>query len=326
MAKPMKKVYLFAFENGIASTVIGPLEIFHYANTYLTVALKSMPCFDVRVATLDGKPVTCSGCVSIKADCSLAEIDGADLVIVCSPGLISDGVMIKHLTLFPGLKRLYAAGSTLAGICTGTFFLAESGILNGKTATTHWDLAATFLNRYPEVKLNTSRIITDEGDLICAGGVYSALDLALYLVEKYASREVAINCAKTLIIDAGRESQSRYSIFTFQKKHKDDQILNIQEWMEANYKTQFTIEGIAASHGMSVRNFKRRFKKATGDSPLVYLQRLRIEAARHLLETGNKTVNEIAVSIGYEDTDFFRKLFKRYLDVTPQAYRQKFKF
>ncbi len=320
----MKRICLLAFENGIASTVIGPWEIFQYANKMADN--KTSPLFKVKIISQNGKPVTCSEKVMIQPDGSLADIEGSDLLILCSPGSVTSEVLEKHRVLYPEISSRHKSGMGLAGICTGSFLLAEAGVLDGKTATTHWNLAKRFSQRYPRVNLNPDRIVTDEGNIICAGGVYSALDLALYIVEKFCGREIAIKCSKGLIIDAGRQSQARYSIFNFQKQHNDEDILALQEWIENNFNQNLVFKEIATQNGMSPRNFERRFKRATGDSPQVYLQRLRIEASRRELESGNKSVEEIAIQVGYANTDFFRKLFKRYLDVTPKTYRQKFQF
>lgn len=320
----MKRIILVAFENGIASTVIGPMEIFQFANSLVEAG--KPPFFHVKIVTTDGKPVTCSEKFCIQPDGSLEDIFESDMVILCSPGVLTQETLARHSSLYPELKKHHQSGMCLAGICTGAFFLAEAGILHGRTATTHWDLAEQFLQRYPAVDLKPDRILTDEGDVICAGGVYSALDLALYIVEKYCGRETAILCSKGLIIEAGRHSQARYSIFNFQKQHQDAEVLALQDWIEEHFNEELVFGEIAVKIGMSPRNLKRRFKQATGDSPLVYLQRLRIEAARRELESGNKTIEEIAMMVGYTDTDFFRKLFKRYLDVTPKTYRRKFQF
>lgn len=327
----MKRISILAFENGIASTTIGPLEIFQYADILGGSSKKpnganESPFFEVKIVTIDGQPVRCSEKVMIVADCSLDEIENTDLVLICSPGPCIDEFLRLQDAISPQLKELYAKGSSIAAICTGAFLLAETGILNGKLATTHWNFADQFCERYPLVKLKPERLITDEERVLCAGGVYSALDLALYLVDKYCGREIAVQCSKTLVIETGRHSQTGYSIFSFQKQHDDKVILSAQNWIENNFAQDFLFDDVAAKHAMSSRNFKRRFKKATGDSPLAYLQRFRIEAAKKMLEGEDATIEEIAHLVGYEKIDFFRQLFKRTMGITPKAYRQKFRF
>ncbi len=199
-------IVILAFDNGIASTVIGPLEIFQFANRLAAEKFPKIPppFFNIKVCSMDGSPVRCSRNVLIEPDCALNDVKDSDLVLIYSPGLLTEDSWHKHTRIFPQLKKLHESGSALAGICTGSFFLAETGVLDHRSATTHWDLAVSFRDRYPLVNLKPERIITDEGDILCAGGVYSALDLSLYLVEKYSDREIAVSCAKTLIIEYGR--------------------------------------------------------------------------------------------------------------------------
>jgi transcriptional regulator GlxA family with amidase domain len=202
--------------------------------------------------------------------------------------------------------------------------LAETGLLDGKTATTHWGFADQFQRRYPQIKLKPERLITDEGNLFCSGGYNGGIDLSLYLVEKYCGHEVALQSSKSVIADIGRTSQAPYAIFQFQKDHRDKQILVVQEWIENNFDQNFNYNQLARHHGMSRRTFERRFKAATGDTPLTYQQRIRVEAAKRLLEDGNRSFDEITYQVGYEDSSSFRKIFLKQTSLRPREYQKKF--
>ena len=218
----------------------------------------------------------------------------------------------------------YRRKTNIAAMCTGTFMLAETGLLDGKIATTNWQFARRFQRRYPKVHLRMDRILTEEAGLICTGAATSMYNLGLHLIRTFGSEALASVCSKALLVDPNRESQSPYSIFSARKDHGDGSILEAQEWMEGHYADNITIDAIAREAGISPRHFKRRFRKATGESPLGYLQNLRMDAAKRRLETTLDNVNEITFQIGYEDSSTFRRLFKRYTGISPREYRDKF--
>lgn len=177
---------------------------------------------------------------------------------------------------------------------------------------------------YPEVKLVAEQVITDEHGLYSSGGAYSYLNLVLYLIEKHVSREMAVCCAKVFQIDMGRRSQSPFVIFQGQKEHEDEPIKKAQEFIEHNFQQRITIEELASMAFLSRRNFERRFKKATFNTAMEYIQRVKIEAAKMSLETSRENVNEVMYSVGYSDTKAFRMLFKKITGVSPVAYREKY--
>jgi transcriptional regulator GlxA family with amidase domain len=209
-------------------------------------------------------------------------------------------------------------------MCTGSFLLAESGLLDGRSATTHWFFADLFRRTYPNVDLHPERMIVDEGNVITAGAATAFLDLALYLIELYYGREAAIFTAKIHLIEMGRHTQLPYTIFSGHKMHDDRQILRVQQFMETNLPREITVDVLAQRAGMSVRNFDRRFRTAVGEAPSSYLQKLRIEKAKRLLETTNDTVAEIMFKVGYEDERSFRRLFHSLTELSPKAYRRRY--
>ncbi len=236
----MRHVTILALPNCIAATVIGPFDVFRNAGlTWGAAGPVGKPVFRVEIASLDGAPVVCGNRFTITPHRALHQVEHTDLLYVCSPGPRVAYFLDEHPEAIALLRSFYDRGSILAAVCAGTFILAETGILDGKTATTHWAESAAFRERYPKVNLKTERLITDEGRVVCAGGVYAALDLALYLVEKYCDRQTAVLCSKALIIETDRTSQARFSLFDFQKQHGDDKIIEAQKWIEAHFVEPF---------------------------------------------------------------------------------------
>jgi transcriptional regulator GlxA family with amidase domain len=319
----VKKVTILALEKTVASTVTGPMDIFSLAGVLWNQIfdLAPSPYFQVAIASVTGKPVECLNSVVIKPHFSIKDVGHTDLIIISAEDL--PALEETYQQTRPWLLRHYSQGATLASVCTGAFLLAETGLLKGKRATTHWGFAELFRSRYPEVDLRIESLITDEGNLLCAGGAFSYFDLSLYLVERYCGFEVASQCGRSLLLDLGRRSQTPYAIFEYQKHHQDEQILKAQNLIEKNYAGEFNMDVLADQIGMGLRNFKRRFRSATGDSPLAYIQRYRIEAAKRLLENTRSTISEICYQIGYEDMGFFRRIFKRQVGLTPYEYRQR---
>ncbi len=319
----MKHITLLALDGTIASTVTGPTDIFSLAGVLWNqiCGFQPEPYFKVVIASVRGRPVKCVNGIVIQPHLSLDEVKKTDLIIISAEDIAALDATSRHTA--PWLLKHHKAGSTLASVCTGAFLLAETGLLNGKRATTHWGFAELFRKRYPQVDLRPESLITDEGSLICGGGAFSYFDLSLYLVEKYCGFEVAAQCGKSLLLDIGRTSQTPYVIFEYQKQHKDQPVLKAQTFIENNFAQQVDMKDLAARVGMSMRNFKRRFRRATGDSPLCYLQRFRVEAAKRQFEDTHKSISEICYQIGYEDIAFFRRIFKRYVGIAPHDYRKR---
>lgn len=322
----MKKVVVLATGHTVASTFAGPLDVFNQSGV-LWNRVCGMPkksAFDVELVTTDGEPFPCAGGFMVQPNRSLHDVTDADLIVISSIGNISDAMLVHRETI-PWLRRHHSRGAHLASVCTGAFLLAETGLLEGKKATTHWGFASLFRRRYPKVDLKPERMITDEGNLLCSAGFMAGVDLSLYLVGKYCGRDVKLQCAKAMIYDINRSSQSPYSRFRAQKKHRDTRILSAQTRLEDHYSEKFNLDQLARQVGMSIRTFERRFKAATGDTPTVYLQRLRVESAKRQLEETEKTFDEITYDVGYEDSSFFRKVFVRHTGLRPQRYRRKFR-
>ena len=248
-----------------------------------------------------------------------------DLVII--PAMRYEKVQVvleREQVLVKWLQKQYTQGAELASICIGAFLLASTGLLTGKKATTNWLFADTFRKRFPYVELEDDKVIVDQGRLHSCGGAFSFTSFMIYLIEKFCGHEESIIASKILMINVHDLPQSTFSIFRFQHEHGDEVIKEVQGYIEKNYKRALSLEELAGRCNMSVRNFIRRFEQATTNTPLEYLQRVRIEAAKQILESKNEGIAQIASRCGYEDVDYFGKIFRRYVAMTPRAYREKY--
>jgi transcriptional regulator GlxA family with amidase domain len=248
-----------------------------------------------------------------------------DLVII--PAMRFDKietVMAREKVLIKWLRDQYAQGAELASICVGAFLFAATGLLEGKKATTNWLFADLFRKHFPYIVMEDDKVIVDQGRLYSCGGAFSFTSFMIYLIEKFCGHEEAITASKILMINIHDHPQSTFSIFQFQHEHSDDVIGKAQLYIEKNYKQPLTLDDLAGQSNMSIRNFIRRFEQATANTPFEYLQRVRIEAAKKILETKKDGVEQVASRCGYEDVDYFRKIFKRYVDMTPKMYHEKY--
>ncbi|MCP4630281.1 MAG: helix-turn-helix domain-containing protein [bacterium] len=320
----MKKVTILALDDAMSSSVMGTMDIFSQAGftwNYI-MGFDTDPFFDVEIVTQEGKSVKGFNNVKIHPHRAAEEVESTDLIIISS---VSDfEPLASNRKAVNWLKHHHGQGTTIGSLCIGSFLLAETGLLDGKTATTHWGFANEFQRRYPEIHLRPRQLITDEGTVLCSGSCNSYVDLSVYLIERYCGSKVAVECSKTMIHDYARSSQAPYIVFQQKKDHGDPRVLAAQKMIEENYFRSFDFDKIARDHGMSRRTFERRFKKATEVSPLAYLQCVRVEAAKQLLETGLQTFDEISYRVGYADSNFFRKVFVKQTGLRPKEYKIKF--
>jgi transcriptional regulator GlxA family with amidase domain len=321
----MIKVTILAVENAMAASVMGTMDIFCQVGiTWNYIFGRPFaPCFEVAVASMDGRPVKCFNGAQIQPQCAMESVETTDLILVSS--FAGYEALAGSDRVGEWLRRHHGRGTVIGSICLGTFLLAATGLLDGKTATTHWGFVDEFRKRFPMVRLRPDRLIADEGSILTSGACSSYIDLSLYLIERFCGPEKSLECSKTILHDRGRSSQAPYAVHRFRKDHNDPQVLVAQQRMEADFGTPVDINHLAQSCGMSRRSFERRFKSATGEAPLLYLQRLRVEAAKRLLESAAVSFNEIAFQVGYEDSSFFRKVFKRHTGLLPGEYRYKFR-
>jgi transcriptional regulator GlxA family with amidase domain len=322
----MTDVTVLFLDGTFSSTAIGPMEVFRHSGMLWNVLTgkRQAPGFRVTTASVDGRAVSCDGDIRIQPSAALADIRRTDLIFIPSTGISLDDVVERNAAVVPWLRRWHKRGTAIASVCSGVGLVAATGMLDGKRATTHWGLAERFREKYPRVKWMPELMVTEDHGFYCGGGVNAALDLSLYLVERFCGHEVAMQSAKALLIETSRAWQAGFAIVPLKTDHSDDSISSAQEWLHQNFQQTFPLEAPARRVGMSLRNFVRRFKQATGDSPLIYLQKLRVAAARRLLEADHRTMQEISDAVGYQDPAYFRTLFQRHTGVSPSAYRRRF--
>ncbi len=284
------------------------------------------PVFKIELAGLSNETSLYNNLFSVRTQKDISEISKTDLIII--PAMQPDSdyyeLIKQNKPLINWVKQQYEKGSEIASICTGAFLLASTGLINKKNCSTHWVAANTFKQMFPEVNLVPEKIITDEDGIYTSGGAFSFLNYLLYLVEKYYDRRTAIHCSKIFEIDIDRISQSPFIIFVGQKNHNDELIKKTQHFIENNFSEKITFETLTADYAISRRNFDRRFKRATGNTPVEYLQRVKIEAAKKSFETTGKTVKEVMFEVGYTDSNAFRSIFKRITGLSPIQYRNKY--
>ncbi|HSN22280.1 MAG TPA: helix-turn-helix domain-containing protein [Usitatibacter sp.] len=313
-------------EGGYPSEAIGPIEVFHSAGSLWNQlhGERPLPRFRVRTASHDGRPVTSLCGLTIAPEHSIEEIRRTDIVIVPAAGWEVRPELPASTALVAWLRRMHARGAWIAGICTGVAFLAEAGLVDGRIATTHWAAAEAMRIRYPGVNWQAEQFVTEDGRMLCAGGAYSWMDLSLHLVEKFCGHEVALQCAKALLLSMPRASQSSYSSVALSRPHSDDRIRKSEQYLREHFRSGVSIEALAKRAAMSPRNFIRRFKAATGRLPGEYLQLLRVAAAKELLESDAMPIQTVCAHVGYEDLASFRKVFRRHAGMKPAEYRERF--
>jgi transcriptional regulator GlxA family with amidase domain len=318
----MKKVVIVApAGNTILSSITGPFEILSRADQYWQSKGRSSR-IEVLIASYESE---------LTLDAGYFSIHPVHISQVADPGLIilpsvpyTDGLFRNNAALIKWIQDVYKQGSEIASICSGAFLLAATGLLEGRSCSTHWNNSALFRSLFPNVALVTDKLITAENGIYTNGGAYSFLNLVLFLVEKCFDRDTAIWCAKTFQIDIDRTSQSQFLIFQTQKNHGDELISEAQAYIEDHMADKFSFEEVAASLAISRRNFDRRFIKATGNTPVEYLQRVKVEAAKRSLERGRKNIAEVMDEVGYADEKAFRDVFRKVTGLSPLDYKAKY--
>jgi transcriptional regulator GlxA family with amidase domain len=315
-----------------STSVAAALEFFETANVLQHYAQAKQarqqadvaPLFRLHTASLDGQPVACTGGLRLTPDLAISDLPPCELIVV--PGFMFNilGVLPQLGGMIDWLRQQHQQGRYIASLCTGAFITAQAGLLDGRSATTHWAFSEQFARRFPNVRLHTERTVTDDGQLLCSGGSTSCADLLLHLIRKFASPQLAAECAKKLLVDVTARSQTPYASTTFKKNHSDAEVLRMQIWLEKHLSSPIQLEQLAEHFALSPRNLIRRFKDATGQTPMQYLQELRIEKAKLLLETCEDAFEQITQQVGYEDDNSFRRLFKQRVGLAPSAYRKRF--
>lgn len=312
-------------ENNLSS-ITGAYEIFTRANQYWSQrhGENSKELFSIQLAGISENVDFNGGLFTVKPHLNISEINKTNLVIIPSLNHNYKKAVEGNQSLIDWIAKQYKNGAEIATICTGAFMLASSGLLDGKTCSTHWSVSDNFRAMFPKVNLQTDKLITDERGIYTNGGAYSFLNLMLYLIEKYFDRQTAIYCSKVFQIEIDRNSQSVFSIFSGQKQHDDEMVQKAQVFIEKNLDEKISIEQLSSKFAVGRRNFDRRFIKATGNTPIEYAQRVKIESAKKAFENSRKTINEVMFDVGYSDVKAFREVFRKITGMSPLEYRGRY--
>ena len=310
-------------EGNNLSSIVGAYKIFTKANDMWVQAGKQ-PVFRIQLAGVSKKVEYYDGLFAVKPHTHISDIAKTDLIIIPSLNHNFREAVRVNSSLVDWMGKQYKNGSEIASICTGAFLLASTGLVDGKSCSTHWSAEGEFRNMFPEVNLQTDLLITDENGIYTNGGAYSFLNLIIYLVEKFYDRPTAIFLAKVFQIEMNRDSQSEFTIFAGQKQHDDEVVQKAQAYIEKNWGEKISIEELSSRFHVGRRNFDRRFIKATGNTPIEYTQRVKIETAKKAFETNRKTINEVMYEVGYSDTKAFREVFRRITGMSPLEYKGKY--
>lgn len=326
----MPNVSVFAIDDILATGVTGPLEALNIANIQADIAgLPAAQRFTWTVVSVDGKPVRSSAGFMLPVEGNYQLANNAEIIII--PGFNHrSGRDVSHFVsnmpdgYLAWLKSRADAGKVLCGICSGTFVLAEAGLLDGKHATTSWWLTKTFRRRYPAVALQPREVVTEDDNLICGGSASSWMHVCLQLIRRYMTEEVASNCAAIMLVDPQQASQAPYLRAEHLTALRDDAIEHAIQYMREHYSEDIGVANLADRAAMSERTFVRRFRDVTGMPPGHYLQKMRIDLAKHQLSHSDAPLEQIMHNVGYRDISSFRRLFKKEVDASPKQYRERF--
>ena len=320
----MKHVSILVPEGDCSLTNIeGTHQILLRVNDFLVEAGRQ-PLFNVKLAGMHKETCMKKGLFTVHPDVLLPDLPHTDLIIIPAVHGNMDEILAVNEPMLKWIVQQYKQGAAIASLCIGAFMLAGTGLLEGKSCATHWEYAARFRRMFPKVNLVEDKIITDENDIYSSGGAYSWLNLIMYLVEKYAGRDIAITCAKGFQVDIQRHSQSPFIIFRSQKDHEDEAVQKAQEYIENNTDTKITVGELASMLALGRRNLERRFKKATANTIMEYMQRVKIEAVKKSLESSRLGINEAMDIAGYSDPKAFRTVFKKVTGLSPLQYRNRY--
>lgn len=319
----MKHVSIIIPRKAILASLEGTRQLFAQVNNIMAMR-GAAPMFDIQLVGLEENTPLCGGKFTVSADALIRDVKKTDLIVI--PAI--DGSMAEAIEInkefVPWIVEQYGKGAEIASLCVGAFILASTGLVDDKKCATHWVAENEFRKMFPQVNLVTERIITEENGIYSSGGAFSYLNLILHLIEKYTGREMSMLLSKVFAIEIERDNQARFVMFSGQKDHDDDEVRAAQEYIENNYTEKLTVDQLASTFALGRRSLERRFKKATANTVVEYIQRVKIEAAKKDLETSRKTINEIMYEVGYNDTKAFRMTFKKVTGLSPIEYKNRY--
>jgi transcriptional regulator GlxA family with amidase domain len=305
------------------SSIVGAYKIFKRANVYWKESGRQ-ELFTIQLAGISREVNFHDDLFTVRPHVHISAIKKTNLIIIPSLNHNFESAVEQNQLLIDWIRQRYQEGAEVASVCTGAFMLASSGLLHGKTCSTHWSVAENFRRMFPDVDLRPDKLITDENGIYTNGGAFSFLNLIVYLVEKYFDRQTAIFCSKVFQIELDRSSQSGFIIFKGQKLHGDEMVKAAQTYIETSIGEKISVEALSSKFAVGRRNFDRRFIKATGNTPVEYAQRVKIESAKKAFETSRKTINEVMYDVGYSDVKAFREVFRKITGMSPLAYRARY--
>ena len=316
-------ISILVLESSVMQAIADPQYLFSAVNQFMVAAGKE-PLFDVHLVGITKEVKINNGLFSINVSQLLGDTTQTDLVII--PGLFVDipTAIEANKQMLPWIKEQHDYGAEVASLCVGAFLLASTGLLDGKKCSTHWGFQNLFRTMFPKVDVIDGSIVTEQGRLYSSGGAMSYWNLLLYLVEKYTDRQTAVLASKYFAIDIDRESQAAFAMFQGQKNHADEAVKKAQDFIDTNIKERISIDELAGLVAVGRRSFERRFKLATNNSVLEYINRVKVELAKRNLEVSRKNINEVMYEVGYADAKAFRTIFKKVTGLTPIDYRAKY--
>lgn len=319
----MKTIYILAMEHTVVQAVAGTQYCFDTVNFFLNKSGKPA-AFETHLVGISSQVHPGPSGFTLHPDLLLEDAGSPDLIII--PPLFGDfdAAIEANKAFIPWIKSQYGFGTEIASLCVGAFFLASTGIVNGKKCSTHWGFIDQFKSKFPEVEVLDGKIVTEDNGIYSSGGANSYWNLLLHLVEKYVDRDMAILLSKYFAIDIDRTNQSSFAIFQGQKSHPDTEIRKAQEIIEDRFDQRISVDELADELAIGRRSFERRFKRVTNNSVLEYIQRVKMEAAKRSFESSLKNINEVMFDVGYTDSKAFRTTFKKVTGITPVEYRKKY--
>lgn len=318
----MTHVTILAFGQALASSMTIPLEMLHAANVIHSLrSHRRQGKLQLQTATEDGQAISVTGGLTIIPNAGIDDIARSDLIFI--PALWGNprAVVKRYPRSIAWLTEQHAQGATICSIGTGSYFLAETALLNRRSATTHWRYFDDFEKTYPQVKLQRKRFITHQDRLYCTGSINAVRDVMLHFVELLFSDNIADEVAHHFTHELKRSYDSMVLAGEQKNTHHDEEIIKIQEWIQRNYHTEINLSDLARRFNINVRSFNRRFRAAADKTPMRYVQEVRISQAQELLKKSNLAVSEIAFAVGYQDVSYFSGLFRRINAVSPVQYR-----
>ena len=327
------RISVVATPDAMVSPVSGLFEVLRSVGSTAATA-GAMPVeyepIEPEIVAESAGPIEAASGLSITAHRSVDEVDATDVVVVPSVAISEEGDWVpgRYPRIVAWIRAMHAGGATICSACSGGMLTAETGLLDGQEATVHWLSESRFRARHPEVRLRLDQALVVSGEggrLVTSGAATAWHDLALYLVARYVGPATAQALARFQLMEWHRDGQAAFHVFHPPTGHGDAAVLAAQRWLADHYAVASPVEEMARRAGLPASTFNRRFKAATGHTPIGYVQRVRVEQAKRLLETSTQPVEEISWAVGYEDAAAFRRLFKRLVALTPGEYRRRFR-